>query len=114
MEKSIKTPCIFSKNHKIAIEIFLRLWYHIKIFNFPSHFDKGKDRLFVERGAVFELQDGVFIGSQCRGEGTCVVLGALDEASHLDGPLFQHGVEQDVDGGWLPGPVGGEVDNLRA
>lgn len=42
MEKSIKTPCIFSKNHKIAIEIFLRLWYHIKIFHFPSHFDKGK------------------------------------------------------------------------
>ena len=76
--------------------------------------DKAKDRLFVERGAVFELQDGVFIGSQCRGEGTCVVLGALDEASHLDGPLFQHVVEQDVDGGWLPGPVGGEVDNLRA
>ena len=28
--------------------------------------DKAKDRLFIERGAVFELQDGVFIGSQCR------------------------------------------------
>ena len=71
-----------------------------------------EERLFVERGAVLELHDGVFIGSQGGSEGTCIVFCALDKPSHLNGGLFQLRIEQDVDGGRFPAAVWCELNDL--